>query len=387
MGPLGFNGAGSTVNIPDATLNMAGDYTVTATDGNGCKEYAPASVSVNPTPPLTVTANAPICSGETLSLTAQSNNVVLYYWYGPLNWWSTQQNPPIKDLDPSASGIYTVHVHDALGCTSTATMDVLVRNSPTVNIASDKLKGCVPLCVNLTPVNSSELAGLVWEFGDGNVAAGMSASSCYNNAGNYFIKTTATDKYGCKNIANLTIEAYAIPVADFNFAPSKPLTNEMIDFRDASHEANITKWSWYFSDQSNKIVTGTEVSRAFENAGNYQAVLIVVSEHGCKDTVVKQVMVGEDFGLYVPDAFTPNGDGVNDVFAPKGHGIAKYELNIFDRWGERLFTSTDMELGWDGTFPKRAVEDLKQDVYVWKVKLTTVQGKTEEFAGKVTLYK
>ena len=70
-----------------------------------------------------------------------------------------------------------------------------------------------------------------------------------------------------------------------------------------------------------------------------------------------------------------------------GFGIVKYEMNIFDRWGERLFTTSDFETGWDGTFPRRGNEDVKQDVYVWKIKITNVFGKSKELAGKVSIIK
>ena len=83
--------------------------------------------------------------------------------------------------------------------------------------------------------------------------------------------------------------------------------------------------------------------------------------------------------------FTPNGDGLNDIFSPKGFGIVKYEMNIFDRWGERVFTTTDFNQGWDGSFTRRHEDEIKQDIYIWKVKVTNVFGKEQEFAGKVTV--
>src|SRR6185369_14819161 len=117
----------------------------------------------------------------------------------------------------------------------------------------------------------------------------------------------------------------------------------------------------------------------------YAGVLIVTSDHGCKDTVIKSIIIGEDFGVYIPDAFSPNGDGLNDVFQPKGFGITRYELSIFDRWGERIFTTSDMTQGWDGSYPKKGSQEVKQDVYVWHLKITDNSGKAREPTGKVTI--
>lgn len=76
--------------------------------------------------------------------------------------------------------------------------------------------------------------------------------------------------------------------------------------------------------------------------------LVVKSDNSCTDTLLRPIVVGEDFGIYVSNAFTSNGDGLNDVFQPKGFGIVKYELVIFDRWGGQLFHTNTFEEGWNG---------------------------------------
>ncbi|MBA3664968.1 MAG: gliding motility-associated C-terminal domain-containing protein [Bacteroidetes bacterium] len=89
--------------------------------------------------------------------------------------------------------------------------------------------------------------------------------------------------------------------------------------------------------------------------------------------------------MYVPNAFTPNGDGLNDIFQPKGFGIVKYELEVFDRWGEKLFSTTKFEEGWSGTYVKRNSEPVPNDVYVWQIRILNVFGKSKELTGKVTV--
>jgi gliding motility-associated-like protein len=129
---------------------------------------------------------------------------------------------------------------------------------------------------------------------------------------------------------------------------------------------------------------------AYTEPGTYAVALVVKSENGCTDTIVKQLIVGEDFGLYVPNAFTPNEDGLNDVFQPKGFGIVKYQIQIFDRWGERVFETKSFDHGWDGKFRSKGTDYEKiceEGVYSWLINVTNVFGKAHELKGHVTLIK
>jgi gliding motility-associated-like protein len=126
------------------------------------------------------------------------------------------------------------------------------------------------------------------------------------------------------------------------------------------------------------------VNRSFEDAGVYTGVLIAISDHGCRDTIVKPIVVGEDFGIWVPNVFTPNGDDLNDTFQPKGYGITDYQMMIFDRWGEKLYQTKDFFKGWDGFYKSQLC---KEDTYVWKINVSNRHGKSKELCGIVTLLK
>jgi len=99
---------------------------------------------------------------------------------------------------------------------------------------------------------------------------------------------------------------------------------------------------------------------------------------------VKYITIEADFNFYIPNSFTPNGDDRNDVFIPVMSGVKFYTLMVFDRWGEKIFETSDVNHGWDGTFRN---ESCKEDVYGWKVTLSTVHGKSKVYAGSVTLIK
>ncbi|MGZ3885559.1 MAG: T9SS type B sorting domain-containing protein, partial [Bacteroidia bacterium] len=95
---------------------------------------------------------------------------------------------------------------------------------------------------------------------------------------------------------------------------------------------------------------------------------------------------GEDFGIWVPNAFTPNGDGLNDIFYAKGYGITKFNMDIFDRWGEKVFSSSDLSDSWDGS-RGASNKTIENGVYTWLIRVTNVAGKAKELSGHVTLIK
>ncbi len=387
-GPNGFASASPSDFIPNSVLSMQGSYSVTVTDANGCITTSVTNVKINPLPTPTVSANTPICSNQTINLSAGDLTAVSYIWTGPNGFISTLQNPVITDANTNTSGMYTVTVADNIGCSAQAMVGMQVNPLPVVTVITDKNHGCVPVCITFSPLTTSSLQSSYWELGDGTNATGNVVTKCYKYAGNYDIKSRFVDVNGCSNTGSpFTVGTDPIPVADFNFESSKPIINETVEFTDASYGAKVTSWMWNFSHLKNQVVLKQNTSLSYETPGTYVVALVVMSNYGCRDTVVKSIIVGDDFGIYIPNSFTPNGDGVNDVFQPKGFGIVKYEFNIFDRWGEKMFSTHDFGTGWDGTYTSRGQTFVKEDVYVWSIKVTNVFGKSKEYSGKVTLIK
>jgi gliding motility-associated-like protein len=206
-------------------------------------------------------------------------------------------------------------------------------------------------------------------------------------AGTIPVKIFMEDERGCRNTQMTSLTGYAKPEADFYWSPLTPKEQvEDVTFKDASKGEGIVKWNWYIQkpDGGTDQGSGPVIVKNYEKAGDYVVVLIVENAGGCLDTVIKAIHVEEDVVYYVPDAFTPNGDGINDVFGPKGYGPFTFKLTVYDRWGEKLFTSTKLNEGWDGTY--RGAE-CKSDVYVWKLEVTLPGGKKETKTGHVTLLK
>jgi gliding motility-associated-like protein len=369
---------------------MAGVYTVTVTDVNNCSSTSNTIVVVNPLPNPTASNTSPVCVGGAFSLIG--NGGVSYLWSGPNGYFSSAQSPSISAITANQSGNYILTVSDNIGCTNTATTVVTVNPLPVPTVISSNNTACAPHCITFTVSSTSAIQIATWNYNGSNVTNGANTQYCFSTSGIYTVTADVTDVNNCSNSTTYTVEIYPVPVADFNFSPLKPIINidPEVQFTDASYNATIVSWNWYFMNTAQYTSIQQNPTFPYTEPGTYPVALVVKSEHGCMDTIVRPLVVGEDYGLYVPNAFTPNGDGLNDVFQPKGFGVVKYELNIFDRWGGKVFSTSTFEEGWNGT--KQSKNDVKygiieDGVYSWIIHVTNVFGKSYELTGHVTLMK
>jgi gliding motility-associated-like protein len=388
----------SATNIANPTANptVTTIYTVTATDANGCAA-APVNVTVTVNPLLSVIANgtATICPGAStpLSATASNGNGGPYtYVWSPAAGLS---NPNISNptASPASTTTYTVTANDGCSPAVTATVTVTVSAVPTVLFAADVTSGCAPLCVNFT--DASAVAGGTinswsWNFGGDGTSSAQNPTHCFVNAGTYSITLTVTDNNGCTNTAtvNNMINVFAMPNASFTAPLSTSILNPTVQFIDNS--SNATGWSWNFGDNVLNPTTNTSSqqnpSHTYSETGTYCATLIVTNAAGCTDTTQLCVVIDPEFTFFIPNAFSPNGDGVNDFFFGKGEFIKEYEMSIFDRWGNMIFFTDDINKGWDGR-ANHGSEIAQQDVYVYVVKLKDNKNQKHKYIGSVTLVK
>jgi gliding motility-associated-like protein len=384
-GPNNFTSNSQNPFITNASPLGAGQYTVVATNANSCTNTAIANLMVTPAPTPTIASNSPVCVNEQLSLSAGGG--VSYAWTGPNGFFSNLQSPMINASSTAYSGNYAVTVTDANGCFASTNITTTVNALPVASISSSANKGCAPLCVTFTVQSNPPSTGAGWNLGNGAFSNGVNNTmSCYNASGIFSVTANVVDVNGCTNIAYSNVEVHPQPVADFNYSPLKPVINidNEVTFTNASYGTNISNYNWYFMSTAQYQSIEQNPHFFYTEPGNYAVTLVVKSDQGCTDTIVKAVTVAEDFGVYVPNAFTPNGDGLNDVFQPKGFGVVKYEMQIFDRWGEKVFETNEFEKGWDGTTRNKLSKD---EVYTWRIKLTSVFGKAHEMTGHVTLMK
>ncbi len=385
-GPYNYNWVSgpSAANYP---VNEAAagnyNYVVNATDAYNCPATANVNLTFHPQPTVTATS-ATLCAGQTTNLTA--NGAVTYIWQ-PGN--ITGSTYPFN----GNTSINITVVGTANGCSNFANTNIVVNPNPNASINTSSNRGCAPSCVTFTATSSTSITSYGWLVNGTGISGSQNASYCFPESGTYTLGLTVFDNNGCFGVAPpVNIDVYPNPVADFNHAPLKPIINQdqYVTFTDASYGDSIVSWNWYFMNTAQYTSIEQNPTFQYTEPGTYPVVLVVKSSNGCSDTLIRPLVVGEDFGIYVPNTFTPNGDGLNDIFQPKGFGVTKYELNIFDRWGGKVFSTTEFEKGWDGTM--QSSKDVKYGVleegtYSWIIQATSVFGKSHELKGHVILMK
>lgn len=393
------------------TYAAAGVYnaTLTLTSNKGCQNIIVKAVEVYEKPKMLITNSTPCDqSAMTFSATQQANSGTVTNWYWDFNnsitsVEGTGQNTSFTFAGP---GDYTIHLVSETnhGCRDTIQQFVYVNYIPQPDFTVNDPDGCPKHCVTFTDMTPAipgpaSLANWTWTLGDGSNpisnTSNATVAHCYvNNSSSqlaqYSVQLMVTTSAGCTVAVTKSnyITVFPKPIAQYDANPNpsnvlEPLvyfTNQSIDY---------TKWWWMFGDGSplDSVNLDPEHFYSDETAQTYYSVLLVANQYGCLDTAYLPVEIGPEFTFYIPNAFTPsNDDGINDYFNGTGIGIAKYEMWVFDRWGERVFYTDDIKKGWDGRVQGKSKEG-KQDIYTWKVKLTDVLGKKHDYIGHVTLLK
>lgn len=382
-GPFTYSWTGSgSQTLATATNLPAGSYTVTVTEtSSGCVQNV--SITITEPLPMSITANASatqVCQGTSVNLNGLAQNGT-----GPYNYlWSTGQSGQNISSVVAANTTYTLTVTDANNCSANTTVTVNVVPAPSVNFSGTNLFGCSPVCAVLTTTVVAQ--SYSWNFGDGSSSSQQNATHCYSNPGNYNITLSITDNTGCTGTQTVNNFVSVYPNAQAGFiATPNPVSvlDPRVEFSNTS--TNATSYLWYFgNDDMSSVANPVYV---YPDAGTYTVTLIANNSYGCPDTVRSVIRVEEDFAVYIPNAFSPDGDGLNEVFMPKGVGISKddYTLLIFDRWGQEIFKTHDLLTGWDGTFKG---EEVQIDVYIYKILLREeVKHLKHEYTGTISVIK
>lgn len=370
---------------------------ITCTESNICGNAAPVSftVAMGSLPSTgVITGPTPVC-GNVTNTTYSVNNTTgsTYNWTVPAGASITtgQGSNSIHVNWGTNSGTITVTETNACGSGTTVIYPVTVDPAPSVSITATPKQGCAPLLVSFTDLSSvggsSTITGWQWQFGDGNTSTLQNPINMYLNSGAFSITLTVTTSAGCTNTLSAVnyINVYPNPVADFTTLESQiSITDPTVHFIDQSYN-NIVNWNWQFGDNSTS--SQTNPTHSYVNAGPYSVMLTVTNNYGCKDSVVKTVLVQDEFAFYVPNAFSPNGDNSNETFTGYGTGFTDFEMYIFDRWGELIYKTNDYAKPWDGRMKSKG-DVVQEDVYVYRIRVVEEANKKEHFyEGKISLVK
>ena len=375
------------------TATISTTYTLSVVDANNCPAVT-TTIVVPVYPALNITASpavngCPNTASVLTSLATGGNGTYSYTW---------RTNPVVNNSSLSikinATQVYTVVVHD--GCTTpadSATVNVTLNPLPVVSFSGDSLAGCPTLCTNFTDkgtIASGTITKWSWHFDAADSSTAQNPRHCFPIPGKYTIGLKETSDKGCVAMDSIVqyIDAYPKPTAAFTYAPTTVTSNTpMVNFIDESTGASV--WNWSIPDTSPllPVIKSNlkDPSKSYYGAqGVFCTLLKVKNTGGCTDSVTHCINVGPEFTFYIPDAFSPNGDNVNDLFYPKGSGLqpSSFRMSIYDRWGKLMFWTNDITKGWDGT---NAGTNCTQDVYSYLITVKDDFDKTHSFNGHITL--
>ncbi|NND93265.1 MAG: PKD domain-containing protein, partial [Flavobacteriales bacterium] len=252
-------------------------------------------------------------------------------------------------------------------------------------------EGCAPVTIEFE--NLSEYGtNYIWSFGDGGVSSNQDPVYTFYIPGTYTVSLLVTGPGGSDIVVHDTVvHVFPNATAYFTANPEVINTGDPVFFYNLSNQGETFEWNFgdgYTSTESDPI-------HIFQDIGEFDVSLIANNQYNCPDTFLLENAILVDVGGYVefPNAFTPdqfgNNDGVynpnqldNDIFFPRFAGVEEYVLQIYNRWGELLFESDDVNRGWDGFYKGRPVQ---QGVYVWRAEVTFTDGKQSIKAGDLTL--
>ena len=401
-----FNGQTSNIANPTTTFtNSIGTGPITysvklrVSSVNGCNDSIVKPITLLPLPKAGFGLDTPACAPKVISFTNTTQGGNTYKWTFGDGGTSTQAAPAHLYSNGSIGNVpYTVKlvaISTEL-CRDSISTVMYVHPKPTYFISSAPDSGCSPLKVFFPKING--VVRYEWKYD--NIAFGSNGdiSNTFENKTslikNFNVQLIGSDVFNCSDTATKTIRVFPKPTAKFIASPlTVYVPNQSTQFTNQSISAASYTWSFGDGGSSKEF----NPSHTYTSPGQYQIRLIVTSNKGCRDTFLlpETVVALDETSVEVPNAFTPNPNGSpgtkynpkdlsNDIFHPNIKGTEKYTLSIYSRWGELLFETKDPEEGWDGYYKGKLCT---QDVYIWKVTATFVDGKTYSKTGDLLLLK
>jgi gliding motility-associated-like protein len=366
-------------------------YEVTAVDGNGCKAIDTTRVAVDFFPSISTTMPvvSGVCQGESATISVQAtggNGLFLYQW-------NTGSNSQSTIVTPSNTSMYYVTVSNGGSCGNTPKVDsvsVFVAGTPVVQYTSNKAEGCVPVEVGFYIPNYNPLFIYQWTYGDGNseIFSGDKPKHLYKESGCKNVSLKVISDYGC--ISELTnnclINVFPLPEVKFLHTPDQPTNlSPEVTFKDQTE--NAVSWLWNIANED--FYSEPNIRHRFKDVGDYEVSLVVEDSNGCVDTAYKTITVEYETVIFIPNAFSPNGDDLNNTYGPIGQGISNkdYEFIILNRWGDRVFSTQDLNATWNGTYQNNGTEVCSEGVYTYTLVYRNFDGTLRKRNGSLTLLK
>jgi|GEM_PF-5229041 len=358
-----------------------------ATDGCGF-DTTSLEITVFPAPIMDIQIlENEICLGESFGFQFLGEELSLTEWTVNGDMVS---NSVMDDFTPNLSGEYTIGFQGETAlnaCEISVSNQIEVRPIPGLELSEDYFSGCSPLSIQLeNSADAAENNTYIWQAGDQSSTQHY-PSFDFSNPGIYDLEVHAENGFGCSAELNLAeaIEVFTTPVASFDYSPDELdiLYNSEVSFSNTSEGGSL--YHWNFGDGSESLEINP--THTYEEAGLFPVSLVVTNEHNCIDEFVSGVELEEQFSLFIPNSFTPNSDGINEVFRPQFLGLdyLEYSFIVYDRWGTIIFESYQEDEGWYGNV-KNGNHYAASGVYTYEIVFTLPFGQGNKvYGGTVSL--
>jgi gliding motility-associated-like protein len=335
-------------NQPTVNPNTTTTYTLTVTDALGCENSTSVDIVVNPLPDIVVgPLGATVCEGDQVQLFA--SGAVSYIWSPATDLNNAFSANPTAN--PSAGNTtYTVTGTDANGCENTAQTLVVTTLRPRTEIEGDNFL-CVGGEIELTAFGGDYY---VWSTGDTAQSISLTPSGTLTVYATAYVGECA----GFRDSITIDVR-FEYPEASFDFSPEEGWAPAYIQFNNTSIGAIDYLWDFGFGLDSKDM----NPLHIYPSAGTYPIMLIAFSGQGCPDTAYSEIVI-ENVALHAPSGFSPNGDDHNDFYLVGYYGIKSLQVEIYSRWGMKIYESDNLDFRWDGTYQGQPVPE---GVYVYKI--------------------
>ncbi len=376
------------------TYQLTGSYSVslviTAVSGSLTQtDTATYNLIVNETPQADF-VNSATCSNKPVHFTDATilEQSVLVGWKWDFGDGDTtfEQNPAHVFDDTLSYPIQLIALSN-FGCTDTIVKNMKVYPLQKVQLALPSHHICSDMAqLILRDTSGSSNVNYAWDFGDGEFISNNSDTiSHIYYPGNYEIVLKTIAETGCENSDSINLIVNALPYANYSFDPdSASVLDAQIRFFDLSegNGSSINTIQWLFDDGSDTLTANP--THIFSDTGYYQVHQIVTDYNGCSDTLKQSIRIYPELTFFMPSAFTPNQDNKNNIFMPKGRYFLDktFTFQIFSKWGELIYESTDPYEGWDGTYKG---SESPVGVYIWVISLRDMFNDKELYKGTVML--
>lgn len=341
-------------------------------NSNGCSGASIKNVQIESLeiPVITGAAKACLNSEGTYNkqhiytLSNTPNDSLVYTWSSDASNTIEIINPTTIRVKWGTTGQHKLQLHQRnpiTGCENSAEFTVEIGKLDPPNIKRGNYEGCIPLNVNFTEASGNKQYKCAWYYENKKISSQSHTSHSFDKTGEHQVKLVVTDEYGCVDSAFSSVTVYPKAHADFEILNNPPVyISDTVRLKNHSENAVHYFWDLDYGQTSTEV---NPVSQ-YNYPGIYRITLWAYNGNNCPDTISRPVDVRVIPWLIVPNAFTPNGDGLNDYFSVNHGWMTDFEILILNRWGEILYRTTDINFKWDA---KYMGEDVPSGVYVFKI--------------------